>query len=47
MLLEELILKVSTLGGCGGLERTPDFLVLKEFIFNIFFFGRVSWSSDF
>ena len=43
---------VSTLGGCGGLQRT-DFkfpfwgavVVLKELIFNSFYFGRVWWSS--
>ena len=49
MVLKELILTVSTLGGCGGLERT-DFLqfilwagvvVLKNLIFNSFYFGRV------
>ena len=33
MVLKELILTVSTLGGCGGLERTD---------FNSFYFGRVS-----
>ena len=42
----------STLGGCGGLERT-DFeqfllwegvMVLKELILNSFYFGRVWWS---
>ena len=52
MVLKELILTVSTLGGCGGLERT-DFnsfyfglgvVVLKELIFNSFYFGRVWWS---
>ena len=40
------------LGGCGGLERTAfeQFLclkgvvVLKELIFNSFYFGRVWWS---
>ena len=32
VVLKELILTVSTLGGCGGLERTD---------FNIFHFGRV------
>ena len=45
-------LTVSTLGGCGGLERT-DFwhfllwegmVVLKELIFNVFYFRRVLWS---
>ena len=47
MVLKELILTVSTLGGCGGLERThfQQFLlwegvvVLKELIFNSFYFG--------
>ena len=43
---------VSTLGGCGGPERT-DFLtvstlegvmVLKEMIFNRFYFWGVWWS---
>ena len=52
MVLKELILTVSTLGGCGGLERT-DFkqflpweavVVLKELIFNSFYFGRLWWS---
>ena len=35
MVLKELILTVSTLGGCGGLE---------ELIFNSFYIGRVWWS---
>ena len=35
MILKELILTVSTMGGCGGLERTD---------FNSFYFGRVWWS---
>ena len=35
MVLIELIFKVSTLGGCGGLDRTD---------FHSFYFGRVSWS---
>ena len=52
MVLKELIFTVSTLGGCGGLERT-DFsqfllwegvMVLKELILNSFYFGRVWWS---
>ena len=43
---------VSILGGCGGLERT-DFeqflfwegvMVLKELIFNSFYFVKVWWS---
>ena len=47
MVLRILILTISTLGGCGGLDRT-DFLtfstlgeyrgVLKELICNIFYF---------
>ena len=40
---------MSSLGGCGGLERTDfyqfplweDVVVLKELIFNNFLFGRV------
>ena len=52
MVFKELILTVSTLGGCGGLETT-DFLqfllwegmvVLKDLIFYSFYFGRVWWS---
>ena len=52
MVLKELILNISTLGGCGSLERT-DFeqfllwegvVVLKELILNSFYFGRVWWS---
>ena len=35
MVLEELILTFSTLGRCGGLERT---------VFTSFYFGRVWWS---
>ena len=35
MVLKELIFTVSTLGGCGGLERTD---------FYSFYFGRVWWS---
>ena len=44
---------VSTLGGCGGLQRT-DFeqfllwegmMLLKELILNSFYFGTVWWSS--
>ena len=50
MFLKELILTVSTLGGCGGLERTHFILqfplwegvvVLKELIFNSFSFGTL------
>ena len=33
--MKELILTVSILGGCGGLERTD---------FNSFYFERVWWS---
>ena len=52
MILKELILTISTLGGYGGLERT-DFkqfllwkgvVVLRELILNSFYFGRVWWS---
>ena len=52
VVLKELILTVSTLGECGGGERT-DFqqfllwevvLVLKELNFNSLYFGRVLWS---
>ena len=52
MVLKELIWTVSTLGGCGGVERT-DFgqfllwegvVVMKELILNSFYFGRV-WLS--
>ena len=51
MVLKELILTVSTLGGCGGLERThfQQFLlwegmtVVKELIFFSFYTGRVWW----
>ena len=53
MVLKELILTVSALGGCGGLERThfQQFLhlqvvvVLKELIFNSSYFGRM-WCSS-
>ena len=49
VVLKELILTVSTLGGGGGLERTGfnsfysgrGMVVLKELIFNSFYFGRV------
>ena len=52
MVLKELILTVSTLGGCGGPERTyfewfllwEGVVVLKELNFNSFSFGRVWWS---
>ena len=52
MVLKELILTVSTLGGCGGLERT-DFVTvstlercggLERTDFNSFYFGRMWWS---
>ena len=52
MVLKEMILTVSTFGGCGGLERN-DFLqflywegvvLLKELIFNSFCTGKV-WQS--
>ena len=35
MVLKELILTVSTIGRCGGLERTD---------LNSYYFGRVWWS---
>ena len=48
MVLKELILTVSTLGECGGLERTfvavstlDGVVVLKGTDFNNFYFGRV------
>ena len=53
VVFKELILTVSTLGGCGGLQRT-DFehflfwaggIALKELFFNSFYFERVWWSS--
>ena len=49
MVLKELFLTVSTLGGCHGLDRTyfkflKGVVVLKELIFNSFYFGRVWWS---
>ena len=52
MVLKELDFTISTLGGCGGLERT-DFkqfllwegvVVLKELILNSFYFETVWWS---
>ena len=52
MVLKEPFLTISTVGECGGLERT-DFeqfllwegvVVLKELILNSFYFGRVWWS---
>ena len=53
MILKELILTVSTLGGYSHLERTDFFTVSplrgcggleKELILNSFYFGRVWWS---
>ena len=55
MVFKELIVTVSTLGGCGGLQRTnlkfllwEDVVVIKELIcyvvFNSFYFGRMWWS---
>ena len=52
MVMRKLILTVSTLGGCGGHERIDFYqflcwkgvVVLKELIFNNFYFGRVWWS---
>ena len=52
MALKELILTVSVLGLCGGLERTDfsqflhwdNVVVLKELILNSFYFGRMWWS---
>ena len=35
MVLKDLILTVSTLGGCGDLKRTH---------FNTLYFGRMQWS---
>ena len=52
LLKKKLILTVSNLGGCGGLERTDFYqfplwegaVVLKELIFNGFYFEQVWWS---
>ena len=52
MVLKELNLTISTLGGCGGLERTAFFTLptlgmcgaLERTDFNRFYFGRVWWS---
>ena len=52
MVLKELILTVSTLGGCGSFERTDfnQFLFwggcgsLERTDFNSFYFQRVKWS---
>ena len=51
VVLNQLIFTVSTLGGCGSLERTDleqlilweGVLVLKELTFNSFHFGTVWW----
>ena len=52
MVLKELVFYYFYLGRCGGLERS-DFkqfllwegvVVLKEMIFNSFYFERVWWS---
>ena len=52
MVLKELILRVAILRGVGGLQRT-DFchfliwegvVVLKELIYNSFYFKRLWWS---
>ena len=48
MVLKELILTVSTLGGCGGLERTnfnsfyfgEGVMVMKELILTVSTLGR-------
>ena len=44
-------LTVCNLGGCGGIEKLiltfytwEDVVVLKEIIFNSFYFGRAWWS---
>ena len=52
MVLKELILAFSTLGGCSCPERSDSkqfllweaVVVLKELIFNSFYFGRL-WCS--
>ena len=52
VVLKELILNSSILGGCGGLERThfKQFLlwegvvVLKELVLNSFYIERLPWS---
>ena len=52
MVLKELILTVSTLGGVVVLKELnfnsfyywEGVVVLKELIFNSFYFGRVWWS---
>ena len=52
VLKELLFFTVSTLGGCGGLERTDykqfalweGVVVLKDLIFSSFYFGQV-WRS--
>ena len=54
VVLNQLIFTVSTLGGCGSLERT-DFeqlilwegvVVLKEIIFNSFYVGDVVFLKE-
>ena len=53
VVLKELNLTVSTLGGCGGLERTEQNLTistlegcggLERAEFNCFYFRRVWWA---
>ena len=52
MVLKNIFLTVSTLGRCGGLERTDLYqllhweyvVVLNKLIVNIFYFARVWWS---
>ena len=52
MALKELILKISTLGGCGGLDKNSFLTVftlggcggLERTDFNSFYVGRVWWS---
>ena len=39
VVLKELILSVSTMGKCGGLLLWEGVVVLKELIFNSFYFG--------
>ena len=39
VILKELILSVSTMGKCGGLLLWEGVVVLKELIFNSFYFG--------
>ena len=52
MVQKELILTVSTMGRCGGLERNEFYqfllwvgvVILKDLIFNSFHFVLVRWS---